>query len=519
MNKQDLLDNASADTYIKLYAQESTREIIKARISGKVFRMPDFEKIQANPHQYEGEIQRWKTAIKKALKDDVTGYGRKHMFAWGKEDDKPDDKYSDLPENGVPSNKTELVALINLSRLGPKFARKKLTTESANTAFDEAIRELSGNLVNTFDDYIKSETNKEIAKNVELTRLTLSAALNNEMEVPFMKGQYPNYKAVMDWVDSKTEIETKTEYMYELFQHIDDAMAGDGQVDSKCMEFRMAMDLLYIDTPIKFQDWEHCDAKAETFEAEAYTPSISFMFLYLYRKQVGEDTWKKIEEEFRQEITTEKYNKVGWMSNKPALFKIIKKHMKGKPKAKVASLVETSNVTENNDSDNECEIEMDDGMILKVQPKFRGNGPTWKRNFAKKFNLQQSGNNRWQRRPQQQFQQQQQRQQFNRPQGHPNNKNFAEQQNKDSPSADQWWKCPKCKDEGKTKKFKGNQLCPKHSYRPKFFENVPLAGIRELNASNNNNSNDDDNNAKSGNGQLASIRQCLYNNSDTDSDS
>ena len=510
------MNNTNPESYIKMYAQESTREIIKARISGKVFRMPDFDKIQADPNRYSGEIQRWKTAIKSALKEDAKGYGKKHRFAWGAEDDKTDDKYNDLPENGVPSSKTELVALIKYGRLGPKFARLKLTDEDANDKFDLAIKELSGGTVDSLDAYLVAETNKEISKRVEETRLTLSAALNNEMEVPFMKGQYPNYKAVMDWVNEKTEIETKTEYMYELFKHIDDAMDGDGQVDSKCMEFRMALDLLYIDQPIKFKDWEHSDVKAETFEPESYTPSLSFMFFYLYKKELGHETWKKVEEEFRQEIGTENYNKIGWMQNKPKLFKIIKKHTKGKAKAKVASLVETSNHTKNDDTDDEVEVDMEDGVVLKVQPKFRGNGSTWKRNFTKKFNLQQTGHNRWQRKqhqPQQPFQQQpRQQQQNNRNQGNNNARGSVEHQKQESPNPDQWWRCYRCRDDGNSRKYKGNQKCPIHNFRPKYFDSVPLSGVRELKPQNSTSVEDNNENAKA-NGQMASIRQCLYNNS------
>ena len=120
--KSDSLNNTSIDDYAKLLAQESTKEIIKARVSGRIFRLADFSKIQADPHAYVGEIQRWKTAIRKSLKEDTKGYGKKHLFAWGVEDDKADEKYADLPENGVPSTKAELVALINNGRLGPKLA-------------------------------------------------------------------------------------------------------------------------------------------------------------------------------------------------------------------------------------------------------------------------------------------------------------------------------------------------------------------------------------------------------------
>ena len=153
----------------------------------------------------------------------------------------------------------------------------------------------------------------------------------------------------------------------------------------------MALESIYIDEPITFKDWEHSDAKAEIFEAETYTLSLSFIFFWEIRKQLGPETWKKVEEEFKREIGNEKYNKIGWMQNKPLLFKIIKRLTKGN-KAKVAS-VETSKNVESDDSDEEVQIEMDDGMVLKVQPKFRGGDKTWKKNFTKKFNLAQSGNN------------------------------------------------------------------------------------------------------------------------------
>ena len=511
--KSDSLNNTSVDEYAKLLAQESTKEIIKARLSGKIFRLADFSKIQANPQAYAGEIQRWKTAIRKNLKEDTKGYGRKHRFAWGVEDDKPDEKYADLPENGVPSTKDELVALIDNFRLGPKFFRMKLKASQANAQFDEAIKFLSGGTVETLDEYIDADTNKEIAKNVELTRLTLSAALNNEMELPFMKGQYPNYKSIMEWVDEKTETETKTEYMYDLFKHLDNAMDGDGEVDAKCMEFRMALDLLYIDKAIQFKDWEHGDAKAEIFEPEAYTPSLSFMFMWRMKHLLGDDLWMKIEEEFKREIGVDKYNKEGWMQNKPTLFKIIKKHSKGK-KAKVAS-VETTKYADDDDSDDDGCMEMDiDGMIFKVQPKFKGNGNTWKRNFTKKFNLQQSGNNRWQRRPQQQ----QSQQQFQPPR-QPNkpsnsfNRNSVDQRKSDTPTSDQWWRCYKCRQDGHVNKYKGNQMCPTHNFRPKWFDSIPLASVKVAKPSN-----DDFVDNNNPDGHLNSIRECmLYSDSHSDS--
>lgn len=512
MEKNDSLNNTSVGDYVKTFTQETTKEIIRARILGKVFRMPDFEKIQANPAQYTCEIHRWKTAIKKALKEDSSGIGKKHMFAWGPEDDRPEDKYSDLPENGVPSNKAELLAIMKLGRLGPKHRRTSLQESSADASFNDAIKELSGGVVTTYATYVEEKKNEEISKAVELTRLTLSAALNNEMEVPFMKGQYLNYKTVMDWVDNKTENAIKSEYMHEFFKNIDDAINGDGQIDTKCMDFRMALEMLYIESPIKFPDWEYSDIKAETFEAEGYSPSHSYMFLWTMYRQIvnsmGLNTWKEIEEEFKREIGATNYNKTGWMQNKPALFKIIKRKCKNMPKAKVAS-VETTNITQTNNSDDEFDLELDDGSILKVQPKFRGSGSAWKQNFAQKFNLRQSGNNRWQQRRNNNQQQQ-------RSQNHSNNnRGSVDQQKQSAPSAEQTWRCFRCKEDGAPKKYRGDQMCPIHRFRPKWFNNVPLAAVKEVKPAPSSQSNSD-NNAKPDPGTMAAIRQAFYAGYDSD---
>ena len=514
---KDPLSNTSVADYVKLYTQESAKEIIKARIHGKIFRMADFEKIQSDPIGYACEIQRWKTAVKKALKEDSAGIGKRHLFAWGPEDEKADEKYSDLPENGVPSNKVELMALITNGRLGAKFMRDStLAATNDDSTFNDAIDYLSGGMHKSLDDYLKKENLEATMKAMELVRLTLSAALNNEMELCFMKGQYMNYKAVMEWIDIQTECTVKTEYMADLFKGIDNALNGDGQVDSKCMEFRMAMEMLYIDKAVKFQDWEHSDPKAEIFEAEAYTPAISFIFLYEIYKQLGTELFAKVEEEFKREIGSENYNKEGWMSNKPKLFKIIKKLSKGRPKAKVASMLPSPDGNDN-DSDNEITLEMDDGCILKVQPKFRGAGNTWKQNFSRKFNLQQSGNNKWQQRRQQNNRQQQQPsnqyRQSNQYNNQGNSNNRVEQQKRDSPSPDQMWKCPKCKNSGITKRFRGDQMCPTHSFRPRFFDGVPLAGIRELKPDQNTTNSSDDV-AKNDNGHVQAIRTALYNDSE-----
>ena len=517
MQSKEMSRNNQVPDYVKMYTQETTREIIKARIGGKLFRMADFDKIQADPAGYACEIQRWKTAVKKALKEDPTGIGKKHIFAWGVEDEKPDAKYSDLPENGVPSNKTELMALVTNGRLGTKYMRDETLAATADdTVFDGVIEYLSGGAFMTYQDYMKSDNQEKIMKAMELVRLTLSAALNNEMELVFMRGQYTNFKAVMEWIDIKTECTDKNEYMADLFKGLDSAVGGDGEVDSKCMEFRMAMELLYIDKGIQFKDWEHNDPKAETFEKETYTPATSFLFLWEIYKQMGKERFAEVEAEFKREIGADQYNKEGWMANKPALYKIIKRLSKGKSKAKVASLTAPK---DDDDSDDELLIETDDGCVFKVQPKFKGAGNTWKQNFSKRFNLQQSGHNRWQSRQRQQQQYQQQQRQGshshrnNNQNSNSNGNNRVEQQKRDTPSSDQLWKCPKCRNNGVTKRFRGDQKCPAHDFRPRFFANIPLAGIRELKPEETTETTGQDANGD-GNGQVQAIRTLLYNHSD-----
>ena len=177
MQSKEMSSNTQISDYLKIYTQESTKELIRARIGGKLFRMADFDKIQADPAAYACEIQRWKTAVKKALKDDSLGICKKHMFAWGPEDEKPDHKYADLPENGVPSNKSEFMALIIAGRLGQKYARDATLAATADDAtFDEVTEVLSGGQYVTYKDYVKPENLEKTMKAMELVRLTLSAA-------------------------------------------------------------------------------------------------------------------------------------------------------------------------------------------------------------------------------------------------------------------------------------------------------------------------------------------------------
>ena len=495
--------------YLKAYSSEAAKEVIKARISGKVFKMADFETIQADPTKYVPELQRWKTAITKALKGDGYQTAIRHLFAWGQEDDLPDPKYEDLPTHGVPSNKKHLVAMMKYGRLGVKFIRSQRKETSPDTAFDEPIKYLSGGMYEKYVDYIDKDNLKQTREAVELVKLTLSAGLNNEMELPFIKGYFHDYKAVMQWIDRKTEMLEKKEYMHEIFQKLDESLSGDAQIDTKCMQFRMALESVYIDEPIKFPDWEYGDPMAQSLEKDGYAPPLSFIFLWeaykIVKKLLGHQKWIEIEEDYKREIGAANYDKKGWMENKPILYKLINKKLKNAPKAKLAPIATPGDDDQQN-SDEEALIEMEDGCILQVRPKFRGADQTWKRNFTKKFNLQQSGNNRWAQRPNKpQF-----KNNNNSAANNNNNQNRQNQRNQNNgPSAEQLWKCRLCQNEGNgVKKFRGDQQCPKHKYRPKFFEGIKLAGFRQI-SSENQNENDDNNEDP---GTMNSINAIMFGN-------
>lgn len=511
--------NTMSDSFAKMYAQEATKEIIKAKVAGKIFKMADFAKIRANPKQYEAEIARWKGAINKTFADKKEGQAasvaKKHMYLWGPEDEKPDTKYADLPVNGVPKDKAEIIALMKVGRLGPKFKRNPLKLTDADTRFDTVVQGISGALYNTLKDYIDAENNAKIAEGVEIARLTLAAALNAEMETPFIKGQWKDFKSVMAWIDVQTEITDKTEYMHELFEKMNEAFEGDNHVDAKCMEYRMALESLYIEKGIKFPDWEYGDEFAETFEADGYTPTLSFIFLWLMYKQIGKDQWLEIEEDFKREIGADNYHKEGWMKNKAKLYKLINKKAKKPNKAKIASLATDANDADDDDDEDDMTLEMEDGTILKIQPKFKGSKGVWRQNFTKQFNLQQGPNNKWQaRRPNNN-----QRNGQNRFQGNNNtnnvslnSKNFNNQSNNrrnnnrnDKPSPDQTWKCRKCENEGYNRIFRGDQMCPKHKWRPGYFNSIPIASVNAIESNDNNNLEHDQQKAA-----LASVKMALY---------
>ena len=121
-----------------------------------------------------------------------------------------------------------------------------------------------------------------------------------------MKGHFKDYSAIMDWIDKKTKFENKIEYMSEIFEKLSNAVDEPNHIDTKCMNFRMAMERLYIDEEIEFPDWEN-DRQAQLLDAESWTPSQSHIFLWQIQRRIQPATWKKIEDEFRAEIGNEKY--------------------------------------------------------------------------------------------------------------------------------------------------------------------------------------------------------------------
>ena len=86
----------------------------------------DFDKMRLDTRKYETELARWKTAVKKVLNDKDSTIAYKHLYCWGPEDDKPDEKYKDLPINGVPRDKAGVVALVKTGRLGAATKRTGL---------------------------------------------------------------------------------------------------------------------------------------------------------------------------------------------------------------------------------------------------------------------------------------------------------------------------------------------------------------------------------------------------------
>ena len=279
----------------------------------------------------------------------------------------------------------------------------------------------------------------------------------------------------------------------------------------------MALDSLYIDKAMKFPDWEYGDDFAETFEADGYTPTLSFIFLWEIYKQIGKTTWLEIEEEFRREIGTEKYNKEGWMQNKAKLYKLINKKYKKPSKAKVASL--ESKADDDTDSDNDDIIfEMDDGTILKIHPKFKGSNGAWRQNFTRQFNLQQGSNSRWQsRRNNNNHRSDNNNRYQNNQNGNGNtslnNKNYNNNANNnrrnnnrgDKPSPDQTWKCRRCENEGKNRILRGDQQCPRHNWRPRYFDSIPIAAIKSMETEKS-----ETNEQEKQKAALASIRMQLY---------
>lgn len=487
----------------ELMIHEVFKETSRAKIAGRIFKMKEFEEMDKDPDHFEAEVRRWKTAVEKTVAEaekDVT-VAKRHLFAWGPEDGKA--AHPNLPLDGVPKNKVEFNALLMSGRLGRKWRREAPKVTEADGKFDKATIELSGGAYATYAEY-KNDYQK-IAKSMETTRYILAQALNNQMGVMFMKGSYRNYKTIMDWIDKKTNIERKIEYMYEMFEKITEAVESKTHTDSKCRQYRMAMEQLYIDEAIQFPDYELGDMRAETLEAEDYTPALSFIFLWSIFRQIDLKTWKKIEDEFRKEIGHENYNKIGWQQNKVKLYQIIDKYTeKHKTSKGLVQAVQPKNQSDSETDEDDLEIELEDGMIYKIRPKSReSRSSNWKNNFAKKFDLQQKGQ-KWQRRTSNSGR-------AIRTTKEQNREKFQENFKRNS-DPNGYWECRMCISEGKSGKVRNDSKCPTHKVRPGKLKNIPLARVNTL-------ANQSEENSVEHPGQFNSLRARFYSDlTETDHD-
>ena len=485
----------------ELTIHEILKETTKAKIAGRIFKMKEFDEMDKDPDHFESEVRRWKTAVEKTVaeaeKDVVVA--KKHLYVWGREDGKA--THPNLPRDGVPKDKVEFNALLVAGRLGRKWQREAPKASEADPKFDRATIELSGGVYATYNEY-KNDFAK-ISKSMETTRYLLAQSLNNEMSTLFMKGSFKDWKAVMDWIDKKTNIERKIEYMFEMFEKITEAVESKTHTDSRCRFFRMAMEQLYIDKPIKFPDYELGDMRAETLEAEDYTPALSYIFLWSVYRQIDIKVWKKIEDEFRKEIGHDNYNKEGWQENKVKLYQIIDKHTeKHKMSKGLVQAVQPKTDPDSDTDEDDLEIELEDGMIYKIRPKSRDSkNSNWKNNFTKKFDLQQKGQ-RWQKRPSNSGK-------SIRTTKDQNRERFQENYKRNS-DPNGFWECRMCVADGRNGKVRNDSKCPTHRVRPGKLKNIPLARVNSLaNQSENDNSVEQP-------GQFNSLRARFYGDLETD---
>ena len=485
----------------ELLVHEIFKETTRAKIAGRIFKMKEFEDMDKDPDHFEAEVRRWKTAVEKTVaeseKDVVVA--KRHLYVWGVEDGKVE--HPNLPRDGIPADKVEFSALLKSGRLGRKWKVDAPESTEADSKFNKATIALSGGAYTTYAEYKADYAN--IAKAMETTRYILAQSLNNEMAQLFMKGSFIDYQAVMDWIDKKTNIEKKIEYMHEMFDKITEAVESKTHTDSKCRYYRMAIEQLYINKPIKFPDYELGDMRAETLEGEDYTPALSYIFLWSIYRQIDSKIWLKIEDEFRREIGHDKYNKEGWQENKVKLYQIIDKHTeKHKTSKGLVQAVQPKNQSDSDTDEDDLEIELDDGMIYKIRPKSREyRNSNWKNNFAKKLDLQQKGQ-RWQKRSSNSGRAIKTTKEQNR-------EKFQENFKRNS-DPNGFWECRMCISDGRNGKVRNDSKCPVHKVRPGKLKNIPLARVNALtNQSENGNTDEQP-------GQFNSLRARFYGDLDTD---
>ena len=480
---------------------EIFKETTRAKIAGRIFKMKEFDEMDKDPDHFETEVRRWKTAVEKTIAEsekEVT-VAKKHLYMWGWEDGKA--AHPNLPRDGVPADKVEFSALLKSGRLGRKWRRDAPEATETDAKFNKATIELSGGTYATYNEY-KNDYQK-IAKSMETTRYILAQSLNNEMATMFMKGSFIDYKAVMDWIDKKTNIEKRIEYMHEMFEKITEAVEAKTHTDSRCRAYRMAIEQLYIDKAIKFPDYEMGDMKAETLEAEDYTPALSFIFLWSVYRQIDMKVWQKIEDEFRKEIGHENYNKEGWQQHKVKLYQIIDKHTdKHKTSKGLVKAVQPKHQSDSDTDEEDLEVELEDGMVYKIKPKSReSRGSNWKNNFTKKFDLQQKGQ-RWQKRPSNSGK-------SIRTTKDQNREKFQENFKRNS-DPNGFWECRMCVSDGRNGKVRNDSKCPIHKVRPGKLKNIPLARVNTLS------NQSDESSSTERPGQFNALKARFYGDLDTD---
>ena len=151
-----------------------------------------------------------------------------------------------------------------------------------------------------------------------------------------------------------------------------------------------------------------------------------------------------------------------WLAN----IKHTDKHKSSKASIQVVQPVDS-------DSEDDLEVELDDGVIYRIQPKSKNQrNSNWKNNFAKKFDLQQRGQT-WQRKPSNSGKTIKTGNEYSRSSNH--DSNYKKNSNPNGT-----WECRMCRADGRNPKVRNDMKCPVHNVRPNKFKNIPLAKVSQV---------------------------------------